>query len=87
MESSVVVALLSLLGTAIGSICGIFVSQKLTNFRLERLEETVKTIATQDQRLYKLEEHNTVQDVQIETLTNEQKRIVGDIKKLSGRNS
>ena len=40
-EPSVLVALLSLAGTLIGTLGGILVSSKLTNFRLEQLENKV----------------------------------------------
>ena len=41
IEPSVLVALLSLAGTLIGTLGGILVSSKLTNFRLEQLESKV----------------------------------------------
>jgi len=41
IEPTVLVALLSLAGTLIGTLGGILVSSKLTNFRLEQLENKV----------------------------------------------
>ncbi|MBS1412907.1 MAG: hypothetical protein HPZ00_06320 [Christensenellaceae bacterium] len=41
MTAEVLVALLSLLGTAIGSIAGIMAANKLTNYRISKLEEKV----------------------------------------------
>lgn len=41
MDSTVLVALLSLAGTLFGSLAGIVVSSKLVNFRLEQLEKKV----------------------------------------------
>lgn len=41
MDNSVIVALLSLLGTLAGSLGGILVSSKLVNYRLRQLEEKV----------------------------------------------
>ena len=41
MDSTVLVALLSLVGTLFGSLAGIVVSSKLTNYRLEQLEKKV----------------------------------------------
>lgn len=41
MESTVVVALISLIGTLVGSMSGILVSSKLTNYRIEQLEKKV----------------------------------------------
>lgn len=41
MPSEIVVALLSLLGTAVGSLFGILSANKLTNYRIQQLEEKV----------------------------------------------
>lgn len=41
MEPEVLVALLSAAGTVIGSLGGILVSNKMTKFRLNKLEEKV----------------------------------------------
>lgn len=41
MDSTVLVALLSLVGTLVGTLGGIAVSAKLTNYRLEQLEKKV----------------------------------------------
>ena len=42
MSSDVIVALIGLGGSAIGSIIGIMVSSKLTQYRLEQLEKKVE---------------------------------------------
>ena len=42
MTDTIVVAILALCGTAIGSIGGILAANKLTNFRLQKLEEKVE---------------------------------------------
>jgi hypothetical protein len=41
MTSEVVVAIFSLIGTLIGSISGIIISNKLVNYRLQQLEAKV----------------------------------------------
>lgn len=41
MGSTIIVALISLVGTLAGSLCGILVSSKLTNYRIEQLEKKV----------------------------------------------
>lgn len=41
MSETIIVGLLSLAGTLIGSICGIIASQKLTIYRIEQLEKKV----------------------------------------------
>lgn len=41
MKTEVIVALLSLVGTIIGTLGGILVSTKLSNYRIEQLEKKV----------------------------------------------
>lgn len=41
MDSTIIVALISLVGTLAGSLSGILVSSKLTNYRIEQLEKKV----------------------------------------------
>lgn len=42
MEPEIVVAICSLVGTLVGSLAGIMTANRLTNYRIERLEEKVK---------------------------------------------
>ena len=42
MDSTIVVALISLLGTLGGSLGGVMVSSKMTNYRLQQLENRVQ---------------------------------------------
>ena len=46
MDGTFWVALLSLLGTLIGTLGGIFVSSKLTNYRIEQLEKRVEDLGS-----------------------------------------
>ncbi len=55
MGSEVLVALLGLAGTLAGSFLGVLASQKLTNFRLQALEEKVNKHNNIVERTYKLE--------------------------------
>lgn len=55
MDSTVLVGLLSLLGTLIGTLGGILASNKLTVYRIERLEERVSKHNNLIERTYKLE--------------------------------
>ncbi len=41
ISSTIIVALISLIGTLAGSLGGILVSSKLTNYRIEQLEKKV----------------------------------------------
>lgn len=42
MDLNVLASLFSMLGTLVGTLGGILVSQRLTNYRLERLEREVR---------------------------------------------
>lgn len=55
MSSDVVVALLSVMGTIVGSCGGIIASSKLINYRLQTLEEKVNKHNNIIERTYKLE--------------------------------
>lgn len=65
METEVLVALLSLVGTAFGSIVGIMTANKLTIYRIEQLEKKVDKHNNVVERVFKLEEKDAVHDEQI----------------------
>ena len=56
MDTNVIVAMLSLVGTLGGSLGGILVSSKLTNYRLQQLENRVAEHNHFAQRLPVIEE-------------------------------
>lgn len=55
MSDTILVALLSLVGTVAGSGLGVIASQKLTQYRLEQLEKKVQAHNNLIERTYKLE--------------------------------
>ena len=55
MTDSIIVAILSLVGTLIGSMTGILTANKLVNYRLKKLEEKVQAHNNLVERTYKLE--------------------------------
>lgn len=55
MDSVVIVALLSLAGTLIGSLSGILVANKLVNYRLQQLEKKVDKHNNLIDRMYHAE--------------------------------
>jgi hypothetical protein len=55
MSETIIVALLSLAGTAIGSVVGIMTSQRLIEYRLKQLEEKVNKHNQIVERTFKLE--------------------------------
>lgn len=60
MPSEVVVGLLSLVGTLVGSVAGIIASNKLTIYRIDQLEKKVDKHNQIIERTYKLEESQAV---------------------------
>ena len=53
---AIIVSLIGLAGSATGSLCGVLVSSKLTQYRLEQLEKKVQAHNNLIERTYRLEE-------------------------------
>ncbi len=62
---SILVALIGLAGSAAGSLCGVLVSSKLTQYRLEQLEKKVQAHNNLIDRTYRLEERTELQEEKI----------------------
>ena len=67
MSDSIVVALIGLAGSGLGSILGVLVSSKLTIYRVEQLEKQVEKHNNLIERTYKLEERTELQELEIKT--------------------
>ena len=74
MDTNVIVAMLSLVGTLGGSLGGILVSSKLTNYRLQQLENRVAVHNHFAQRLPVVEEQIKVINHRLEDLEREDQR-------------
>ena len=70
MPSEIIVGLLSLAGTLIGSIAGIIASSRLTLYRIDQLEKKVDKHNNLIERTYKLEERMSVAENEIGDLKN-----------------
>lgn len=57
MDNTILQTVLTLGGSAIGTIGGILATQKLTNYRLEQLEKKVDKHNNVIERVFKLEAH------------------------------
>ena len=68
MSEAVIVAILSLLGTLVGSLAGILTANKLTNYRIEQLEKKVEKHNSVIERVYKLEKAEAVIQEEINQL-------------------
>lgn len=60
MSNEIIIALISFLGTFIGTIGGIIASSKLTTYRIAQLEEKVSKHNGLIDRMYKIETRVTV---------------------------
>ena len=55
MSEGIIIALIGLSGSIVGSLIGILASQKLTQYRLQKLEEKVDKHNNIIERTYKIE--------------------------------
>lgn len=60
MNESVIVAILALIGTLVGTFGGILTANKLTNYRIEQLEKKVEKHNCVVERVYILEKNEAV---------------------------
>lgn len=65
MSDAVLVAIIGLLGSGIGSVIGVMASARLTQYRLEQLEKKVQAHNSLIERTYKLEERADIFDEKI----------------------
>lgn len=56
MPSEILIALITVSGSLLGSIVGALASSKLTNYRLEQLEKKVENLSDVTQRLALIEQ-------------------------------
>lgn len=75
MTAEMIVALISCAGTVIGSFCGVIASNRLTTYRIKKLEEKVDKHNSVIERVYRLEEsaksaHHRIDEIR-EELTHE----------------
>lgn len=68
MTETIIVSILSLAGTLIGSLFGILTASKLTNFRIEQLEKKVEKHNSMIERVYNLEKEEAVLETEIKDL-------------------
>ena len=68
MTEVVIVGILSLIGTLIGTLGGILAANRLTNYRIEQLEKKVEKHNQVVERVFKLETHEAVLEEEIEQL-------------------
>ena len=67
MSETIVVSLISLAGTLVGSLLGVIATVRLTSYRLEQLEKKVDKHNNVVERVYILEKHEEVVEEKIKT--------------------
>ena len=60
MEIEIIVAIIPLIGTIIGSVSGILISSRLSNYRIGQLELQVQKHNNLIDRMYKIESRVTL---------------------------
>ena len=68
MKSEIIVSLITFLGSAMGTLSGIMINTKLTNYRLEMLEKKVDKHNQVIDRVYKLEEFKNIEAEKIKVI-------------------
>lgn len=68
MTDTIIVAILSLAGTLVGSLGGILAANKLTTYRIEQLEKKVEKHNSVIERVYKLEQADAVEEEEIKVI-------------------
>ena len=68
MSETVLIALISLIGTFGGTLGGILTSNKLVNYRIEQLEKKVEKHNNLVERTYQLEEDEKVTEEKIKVI-------------------
>lgn len=71
MSENIIVPLLSLLGTILGTFGGILTASKLTNYRIEQLEKKVEKHNHVIERVYELEKQEAVIDEEIKNISHQ----------------
>lgn len=71
MSEAIIIALIGFAGAVVGSALGILASAKLTNYRLEQLENKVNLHNNAIERLYNLERNHAVLEQRVEDLHSE----------------
>lgn len=65
MATEIMVSLISIFGSSLGTFMGILVNSKLVNYRIEQLEKKVDKHNTVIDRVYCLEKHTAIIDEDI----------------------
>ena len=84
MENEIIVALIGLGGSAIGSLCGVVVSGKLTEYRLSQLESKVEKHNSLIERTYCLEKKASLYEERLKVANHRISDIEEELRRDSG---
>nr|DAG06996.1 MAG TPA: hemolysin [Caudoviricetes sp.] len=65
MVTEIIIALITLAGSAVGTLGGIVINSRMSNYRIEQLEKKVDKHNSLIERTYAIEQHNAVVDEEI----------------------
>ena len=68
MNSDIIISLITLLGSAVGTFGGILLNTRLTNYRIEQLEKKVDKHNNVIERVYLLEKADAVEEEEIKVI-------------------
>lgn len=68
MATEILVSLIGLAGSALGTFAGICLNTKLTTYRIEQLEKKIEKLNDTLDRIAKIEVHLAALDVRVDTL-------------------
>lgn len=83
MSETIIVGILSLIGTLVGSLGGVLAANRLTNYRIEQLEKKVERHNQVVERVYKLEKDEAVIEEEISVANHR----LEDLEKLKNKES
>ena len=81
MVTEIIIALITLAGSAVGSLGGIVINSRMSNYRIEQLEKKVDKHNSLIERTYAIEQHNAVVDEEIKVANHR----IDDLEKISER--
>lgn len=84
MSDTIIVALISLAGTLLGTFAGIITSGKLTNYRLAELEKQVEKHNNLIERTYTLERRETLSEEKLKLIEQRVASLENMVKKQTG---
>lgn len=81
MTTEIIIALITLAGSAVGTLGGIVINSRMSSYRIEQLGKKVDKHNNLIERTYAIEQHNAVVDEEIKVANHR----IDDLEKISER--